>query len=428
MSSSVEACAAPSPASPAPLAISVAGVSKAYHIYAQPQHRLWQSLFRGRRRFYREFQALDAVSFDVARGEVVGIIGRNGSGKSTLLQIICGTMTASAGTVRTAGRVAALLELGAGFNPEFTGRENVYVYGAILGLGRREVDARFGRIVEFAEIGAFIDQPIKTYSTGMVVRLAFSVVAHVDADVLVVDEALAVGDAFFVQKCMRFLRDFMARGTVLFVSHDSGAVINLCHRAIWLHEGRLLADGAPREVVEAYLATLADAPPPPDPAAAIAAPAAARAFGHGGARIAEVALVDEQHRPLQIFAGGERVTLRVVCEARERLDSPIVGFIVKDRLGQVVFSENTFAQYASAPCACAAGGRVEARFEFDMPSLAAGDYVVGAAIADGTQASHVQHHWVHDALAVTSAPRRAWTGGLLGVAMRGVSLIARPPA
>ena len=198
------------------------------------------------------------VSFDVRRGEVVGIIGRNGSGKSTLLQLVCGTLTPSAGQVVAKGRVAALLELGAGFNPEFTGRENVYLNGAIMGLTTAEIDARYARIVEFADIGDFLDQPLKTYSTGMVVRLAFAVIAHVDADVLVIDEALAVGDAFFVQKCMRFLREFMKRGTILFVSHDIGAIVNLCHRALWLHKGEVMLDGSPKDVTEAYLQHLAE--------------------------------------------------------------------------------------------------------------------------------------------------------------------------
>jgi len=413
------------------VAISVSRLSKAYHIYSRPQHRLWQAVLRGRRQFYREFHALQDVSFDVPRGQVIGVIGRNGSGKSTLLQIICGTLTATSGAVQTGGRVAALLELGAGFNAEFTGRENVYVNGAILGLTRREMTERMPQIVAFADIGEFIDQPIKTYSSGMVVRLAFSVIAHVDADVLIIDEALAVGDAFFVQKCMRFLRDFMARGTVLFVSHDSGAVINLCHRAIWLHEGRLVADGAPAEVVDLYLASLAGESPAPARQAGAAAPPIdddRRAFGRGGARITDVALLGADEQPLRAFAGGELVTLRIRCQTRERLDSPIVGFILKDRLGQVLFSENTFVHWTSGDRTCAPDSRVEARFEFVMPSLAAGDYVIGAAIADGTQLSHVQHHWIHDALAVTAVPARDWTGGLLGVPMRGVSLVIQPPA
>lgn len=218
-------------------AICVKNVTKTYQIYDKPQDRLKQSLWRGRKQFYSEFKALDDVSLEVKKRETVGIIGGNGSGKSTLLQIICGTLAPTAGTVEVNGRVAALLELGSGFNPEFTGRENVYMNASILGLSREEIDAKYDEILAFADIGAFVDQPVKTYSSGMVVRLAFAVIAHVDADILVVDEALSVGDAVFTQKCMRFIRLFQARGTLLFVSHDIGAVQNLCRSAIWLAHG-----------------------------------------------------------------------------------------------------------------------------------------------------------------------------------------------
>jgi lipopolysaccharide transport system ATP-binding protein len=403
-------------------AISVSRLSKAYRIYERPQDRLLQALFRGRRRFFREFTALDDVSFDVARGEIVGIVGTNGSGKSTLLQLICGTLTPTSGHAVTEGRVAALLELGAGFNPEFTGRENVYLNGAILGLSRSEIDRRYERIVAFADIGPFIDQPVKTYSTGMVVRLAFSVVAHVDADTLVIDEALAVGDAFFVQKCMRFLREFMKTGTILFVSHDIGAVVNLCHRALWLHQGRLVLDGAARDVTQQYLASLALDDARPDATGPVKA---APSFGRGGARIVSVALVDEAGRAVRSVSGGERVVLTVECRVSDRLDSPIVGFIFKDRLGQTVFAENTFTRYAGRPVAVEAGETLEARFAFVMPAVAPGEYAIGVAIADGTQASHVQHHWIHDALAVTSVARGI-VGGLVGIPMEAVTLSARP--
>jgi lipopolysaccharide transport system ATP-binding protein len=207
----------------APVAISVRGVSKCYQIYAKPEHRLkqavWPRLQRllGRKgeRYYREFWALRDVSFELRKGETLGVIGKNGSGKSTLLQIICGTLTPTGGEIRVAGRVAALLELGSGFNPDFTGRENIYMNGAVLGLTREQIDARFDDIVAFADIGDFIGQPVKTYSSGMYVRLAFAVIAHADADILVIDEALSVGDVFFSQKCMRFLRTFQENGTVI---------------------------------------------------------------------------------------------------------------------------------------------------------------------------------------------------------------------
>ncbi len=233
--------------------IEVRGMGKVYPIYDKPHHRLMQMVVGGNQRWYREFEALRDINFTIQRGETVGIVGRNGSGKSTLLQIICGTLAPSTGDVRVRGRVAALLELGAGFNPEFTGRENVYLNGSVLGLTRSEIDKRFDEIAAFADIGEFIEQPVKSYSSGMAMRLAFSVMAHVDADILIIDEALAVGDAFFTQKCMRYLREFKSRGTLLFVSHDSSAVTGLCERAVWLDHGRQQACGTAKEVVHAYL-------------------------------------------------------------------------------------------------------------------------------------------------------------------------------
>jgi ABC-type polysaccharide/polyol phosphate transport system ATPase subunit len=241
--------------------ISVQSLGKRYEIYDRPGDRLKQFILPRAsralglpiRQHFREFWALNDVSFEVGRGETVGIIGRNGSGKSTLLQMICGTLNPTSGSIWVQGKVAALLELGSGFNPEFTGRENVHMNAALLGLRSDQIESRFDDIVAFADIGDHIEQPVKTYSSGMLVRLAFAVIAHVDADVLVIDEALAVGDAFFTQKCMRFLRSFMQTGTVLFVSHDTASIKNLCDRAIWLDQGRVVASGTPKDVCEQYL-------------------------------------------------------------------------------------------------------------------------------------------------------------------------------
>ncbi|MGZ8187226.1 MAG: ABC transporter ATP-binding protein, partial [Methylosarcina sp.] len=243
------------------VAIKVENLSKCYQIYNQPQDRLKQSIVprihrilgRAPVNYFREFWALRGVSFEIKKGETVGIIGRNGSGKSTLLQLICGTLNPTGGSVQTHGRIAALLELGSGFNPEFTGRENVYMNAALLGLSKEQTDARFDDIISFADIGDFIEQPVKTYSSGMMVRLAFAVIAHVDADILVIDEALAVGDAFFTQKCMRFLRSFMKTGTVLFVSHSTNSIRSLCTHAIWIEKGNLLQQGSPKNICENYL-------------------------------------------------------------------------------------------------------------------------------------------------------------------------------
>ena len=232
--------------------IKVENLSKCYQIYDQPHDRLKQFVLPrlnavtgfGQKKYYREFWSLKDVSLDIKKGETVGIIGRNGSGKSTLLQIICGTLSPTSGNVTSHGRIAALLELGAGFNPEFTGRENIYMNASILGLTKQEIEARFEEFVAFADIGDFIEQPIKTYSSGMYARLAFSIAINVDPDILIVDEALAVGDVRFVAKCMRRIKDIQALGTsVLFVSHDVGAVRTLCERAVWLDKGRLVEQG-----------------------------------------------------------------------------------------------------------------------------------------------------------------------------------------
>lgn len=234
-------------------AVVVSGLSKCYHIYETPRDRLLQMLMRGRRQYYREFWALRDVAFTIGAGETIGIVGRNGSGKSTLLQMICGTLNQTAGEIRTAGRIAALLELGSGFNPEFSGRENVYMNAAVLGLSRAETQARFADIEAFAEIGAFIDQPVKTYSSGMLVRLAFAVAIHVDAQILIVDEALAVGDEVFQRKCYGRIQALKEQGvTILFVSHSASAVIEFCDRALLIDSGELLLDDTPKRVISAY--------------------------------------------------------------------------------------------------------------------------------------------------------------------------------
>ncbi len=234
--------------------IEVAGLSKCYHIYDKPKDRLVQMLTLGRKQKFREFWALQHVSFSIGRGETVGIIGRNGSGKSTLLQMICGTVSPTTGTVTTNGRVAALLELGAGFNTEFSGRENVLLNASILGFPQETMKERMSEVLAFSELGDFLDQPVKTYSSGMYARLAFSIAIHVDPEILIVDEALAVGDSRFVAKCMRRIKEIQDSGaTILFVSHDVGSVRTLCQRAIWLDKGQLVEDGDVFPVTGKYM-------------------------------------------------------------------------------------------------------------------------------------------------------------------------------
>ena len=446
--------------------IEVRDVGKCYQIYDRPQDRLKQMLWRGRRRYYREFWALRDVWFSVRRGETFGVIGRNGSGKSTLLKLLCGTLAPTTGTLAVHGRVAALLELGTGFNPEFTGRENVYLNAAILGLDDQEIERYLPEILAFADIGEFIDQPVKTYSSGMAVRLAFAVAAHVRADILVIDEALAVGDVFFVQKCMRFLRKFQEHGTLFFVSHDTAAVINLCDRVLWLDRGQMCEVGPAKEVCEHYLAILRDVPhaqgsprPPREQHATdsplpwgemlgVRVPALApvdqrlaflnqsrfrndlelfdfrREVGGYGTRvirIVDAGFEDQQGRPLHWIVGGELVTLVVRALAQADLASPIIGFFVKDRLGQNLFGDNTYLTYAADPRPVAAGHYLTTRFTFRMPVLPVGDYAVDIAAASGTQQDHVTHCWCNDVLVFKSHASSVHQG-LIGIPMLDIEL------
>ncbi len=235
------------------LAIQIHNLSKCYQIYKEPRHRLLQFMMGRFKQFYQEFWALKNISFSVRKGETVGIVGRNGSGKSTLLQLICGTLNPTVGRIEANGRIAALLELGSGFNPEFTGRENVYLYASILGFSREDTNKNLSEILAFADIGPFIDRPTKTYSSGMVVRLAFSVAIHCKPQILIVDEALAVGDELFQRKCFSKIENIKQTGaTILFVSHSAAAVMTLCDRAILIDDGEMLTEGPPKTVVGLY--------------------------------------------------------------------------------------------------------------------------------------------------------------------------------
>lgn len=441
------------------LAIRVENLSKCYHIYDQPRHRLLQMLYRGRKNFYREFWALQAVSFDVMKGETVGIIGRNGSGKSTLLQIICGTLNQTAGEIQTEGRIAALLELGSGFNPEFSGRENVYMNGALLGLRREEIDWKFADIAAFADIGEFMEHPVRTYSTGMYVRLAFAVIAHVQAAILVIDEALAVGDAIFTQKCMRFLRKFKEQGTLIFVSHDMGTVLNLCERAVWLDGGRVRQIGASKKIAEEYLKySLQEVYGQEtrleglDPAASVQGDSKpdlqdptiekeALAFDYGSemcitdnlsnatgwrtgaGEILSIRLEHEVEQPESVFRGGEVVRMVIRAKAHQKIDHPIIGFLVRDRLGQDLFGENTLPFTDLHPQSIPAGCTMESQFVFRLPMLPNGQYVVMASLAEGDLRENVQHHWLNDALVINvMSSKIRW--GLVGVEFIKVSLRA----
>jgi lipopolysaccharide transport system ATP-binding protein len=402
-----------------PPVITVSRLGKCFHIYDRPRDRLKQALCLGRKRYYREFWALKDVSLEVEKGQAVGIMGRNGSGKSTLLQIVTGTMVPTTGGVQVAGRVASLLELGAGFIPEFTGRENVYLYGTIIGLTRKEIDERFDRIAAFADIGDFIDQPVRIYSSGMYVRLAFSAAINVDPDVLIVDEALAVGDARFQHRCMTRIQQFREAGvTILLVSHDTEAVKRVCDRAIVLDRGRIVNQGPAPHMANWYLAFMtndfdldktaameraadqatvgatvapvvgeAPAPeepedmPPPDPAAEQEAQKAFRFFRHGdgNARIVSAALCDSRGRKVEHVHIGRKVHFRMEVEFHAAVESHGVGLYVKDTLGTNVIGINTFQQRVTPPPA-AAGDRLVYTISF-LVDLKPGYYSISPSVA-----------------------------------------------
>jgi lipopolysaccharide transport system ATP-binding protein len=448
------------------IAIKVEHLSKCYPIFDTPRDRLKQMILprlqrlagRPATKYYREFWALRDVSFQVNKGESIGIVGRNGSGKSTLLQLICGTLAATGGALQVNGRVAALLELGSGFNPEFTGRENVYLNASVLGLSQQEIDNRFDEIAAFADIGDFLDQPIKTYSSGMTMRLAFAVIAHVDADVLIVDEALAVGDVFFVQKCMRFIRQFQEKGTLLLVTHDTSGLQSLCQQALWLEKGIARGQGSVKKIAEDYLAAIyaedygvifsaaeEDIRPEEEPSAQTTQVVDQRAafinqtnlrndieifefnpnssgFGAGGATIEKVQLLDAKTGlPLVYCIGGEEVVLSVSIRAKTNLNSPIVGFFLKNQLGQPLFADNTYISYRDSPCSVESGNFFNASFRFQMPYLPPGDYMFAVSCANGSQSDHVQHHWLHEALSFKSQSSHV-VHGLMGLPMIKISL------
>ncbi|MGH9627914.1 MAG: ABC transporter ATP-binding protein [Bryobacteraceae bacterium] len=413
---------APSP-SPSPQAVHLnliefQDVSKSYSVYASPTDRLKELATLNRIRFHTDFWALKDVSFSVGRGETFCIVGENGSGKSTLLQLIAGILQPTTGKAQVHGRVAALLELGSGFNPEFSGRDNVYLNASILGLTSRQIDERYGDIESFAEIGAFINQPVKTYSSGMTVRLAFAVAIHVDPEILLVDEALAVGDIYFRQRCMRKVHELRSKGvTILFVSHATGDVKAIGDRCMWLDHGRIRAIGDTDAVVTKYLAAMAakdsaymvghQASPlkaasgarksPPEVVRRI--PNVDHRHGDGSAEVIGIAVLDPFGREVKLLDPNSKIVVRVSVQAHEPVALPIVGFMLRNHLGMDFAGTNTTLE----------GHQLEAMqpddiytvdFHLDMPELYASSFSFSPAIANGTAQSFTICDWIDNAVAL----------------------------
>jgi len=392
-------------------------VSKSYSIYEAPGDRLKELLSFNRLKCHRDFWALHDISFETRRGETFCLIGENGSGKSTLLQMVAGILQPTSGTLTVNGRVSALLELGAGFNPEFSGHDNVYLNGSILGLSTRQIDQRYREIEEFAEIGEFINQPVKTYSSGMVVRLAFAVAINVDPEILLVDEALAVGDIYFRQRCMRKVHELRARGvTILFVSHAIADVKAIGDRALWLEQGRIREIGETDRVVAKYLAAMVEK----DSAYLLLRGAEAQERGEGGVRAPEVvesipnidhrygdgraeilgiAVLDAQGDPVHLLQPCEKITVRISVRARSGVAQPIVGFMMRNQLGIDFSGTNTARESYDLP-AMTAGDVYTIDFHLEMPELYPASFSFSPAIADGTLLGYTMCDWIDNAIAV----------------------------
>ena len=446
------------------LAIRVSGVSKCYNIYESPMHRLVQSFYPRaarvigsvgaqrlagqlrERRHYKEFWALRGIDFQVRRGETIVVVGKNGSGKSTLLQMIAGTLAPTAGDIEVHGRVAALLELGSGFNPDFTGIENIRLNAAVLGLSAAELDQRMDAILAFADIGDFVNRPVKTYSSGMVVRLAFAVQAQVDPDVLIVDEALSVGDAKFQSKCFARLDTLKEAGTsILFVSHSTEQIVSHCDRAILLHEGLMHQEGQPKDVVHTYLDLLfgkARRAIARDEAAAGTAPGEADAdadgvlvsggfetrpnynpyeyrWGDGTVRIEDFRMQSSHAWDPSTVEPGDRLKLMLRVRFEEAIPRPIFGLTVKTKDGVTVFGTNSELIEYDVDRLGGRGTTADVSFEFDC-RLGPGDYFLSVGVASHNGVEVVPHDRRYDSIHLNVNGK-----GFFGLAMLDVRMDAK---
>lgn len=438
-------------------AISIRGVSKTYRVYGRPYQRVLQGISRrlGRSKEYGfEVKAVQDVSFDIEVGSTVAIIGRNGSGKSTLLEMITGTLTPTAGSIDVRGRISALLELGAGFNNDFTGRENYRLNASILGLSDAQIREREPVVEAFAELGDFMDEPVRTYSSGMYVRLAFATAVHVSPEILIVDEALAVGDVFFQQKCYAFIENELADVTKIIVTHDLATAAKLADRCILLDKGELVFEGAPLEAVQRYTAihlaersgiagasggASAGGEGEPGQQSSLATDATAREVDPNSSSNPDafsishvVAEARSADNPIPVPLSGELwpcvpgqvITLRFLCEVGIAVEAPVLGYLMRDRVGNPVFGQNSlgsnFVVDRLTP------GSYEVSMSIEWPEVEPGDYVLTIGLGDGRHEHH--HHivsWVQGVAGFTSVPERPvhgmWNNDLLTLSMDPVS-------
>ena len=380
------------------IAISVKNLTKRYKLYNKPIDRLKEALSPLRKKYHRDFTALNDISFEIKKGETIGIIGKNGSGKSTLLKLLTGVVTPSAGTVITNGKISALLELGAGFNPNFTGIENIYFNGSIMGFTKEEIDERIAAILEFADIGEFAKQPVKMYSSGMFVRLAFSLAINVDPDILIVDEALAVGDSRFQLKCFQKFDDFRKVGkTLIFVSHGMADIVRSCKRAIWINEGVLCEDGDAKVVTEEYISWLFNnekyketnknnciASNGINNNSLSPIPKKATISGEGGIVIKGIGLFDENNILVNSLSYSQKIKIVMQLEAQTDINIPYLSFHIIDSKGLDLLGSNNHVLKKKFP-KIMLGETKTFSFSFLLPEINNGNYFISIGINDGEQ-------------------------------------------
>jgi len=411
------------------IAIKVENLTKVYHLYDNPQDRFKEALHPFRRSYHHDFFAVNDISFEIKKGETVGIIGKNGAGKSTLLKMITGVLTPTSGNIQVNGKIASLLELGAGFNPEMTGMENIYLNGTLMGFSQQEMESKIDAILEFADIGEFIHQPVKIYSSGMFARLAFSVAINVEPDILIVDEALSVGDARFQSKCIRKMEELAEKCiTILFVTHDMQSVNKFCKDVIWLQDGKISQKGEPAKIIENYLSfmtygletvrekTQENEQEINQKTKEIKLIDASNldSFGEKKAIINGAVFLDKNGNPTSLLTQGDYVSF--ICEFSTSIELHDVGIgvLFKDTLNNDILTFNSY-MYDVPIASVKKDSTTRVTIKFKVPKLYPKEYIIAVALSEGTQKNHVQQHWIHEMRTVNIISKDHIDGSLLSL-------------
>ena len=397
------------------IAIRVQNLTKTYHLYDKPQDRLKEALNPFKKSYHHDFYAMNDVSFEIKKGETIGIIGKNGAGKSTLLKMITGVLTPTSGSIEVNGKIASLLELGAGFNPEMSGLENIYLNGTLMGFSKEEMDNKVDAILEFADIGEFIYQLVKTYSSGMFARLAFASAINIDPEILIVDEVLSVGDMSFQNKCIRKMEEISKKGTtILFVTHDTGSINKFCSKAIWLKDAKIHASGKPKEVLNDYISymsygekenvekidekSLEQIQPSTD--ITFIETGSLDSFGEKNALIERIAFLDESGQSISALLQGSYVTF--ICDFSTKIDlfDIAIGVIFKDHLNNAILTFNSY-MYDAPLDNVDADSQTRTTIRFKVPKIFPSEYSITVSLSEGTQLNHIQQHWIYVATNIT---------------------------